>query len=97
MYELLDGEKKNKENPDTFEIPSMEERLAVVPGSWVQLMFYEEDADITERMWVKVTEVSPELSSLTGKLDNDPYRLTSISCDDEVEFERKHVIKILED
>ncbi|MEL6274771.1 MAG: DUF2314 domain-containing protein, partial [Bacteroidota bacterium] len=57
-WQLEDGEEYNRRYPDTFDIPSAEEKSAIKPGDLVKLMFAfgtAEDHDV-ERMWVTFKE-----------------------------------------
>ena len=87
-YQLIDAEKRHKQNSESFWIPSLEERQDIDVGQWVKLIFKGKEG--TERMWVKVT------GGLVGTLDNDPV-LLPLSHGDTVTFEYKHIIEILDD
>jgi uncharacterized protein YegJ (DUF2314 family) len=89
-YQLVDVEERNKNNPDTFWIPSLEDRQDIDVGQWVKLGF--KGKEITERMWVKVTNI---VGSLVGTLDNDPAVLP-IAHGDSIDFEPKHIMEILD-
>lgn len=56
-FELLDVEYKHNKHPDTFYIPTHEEKDLIVHGMWVKIiadwMNYE---DPDERFWVVITE-----------------------------------------
>lgn len=88
MIKLLDGIKRNKQHPDTFEIPTSEEKTALKVGDLVKLCFADK-----ERMWVVVTKVSK--TAIEGKLDNHPV-IVNMKLGDKVVFERKHIIGIME-
>lgn len=51
MYTLMDGVKQNKDCPETFEIPSKQEKEKLKVGEHVKLCF-EEFGQSSERMWV---------------------------------------------
>lgn len=89
-YQLIDVEERNKKHPDTFWIPSLEDRTDIDVGQWVKLIF--QGKEITERMWVKVTNI---VGSLVGTLDNDPAALP-ITHGDSIDFEPKHIMDILD-
>ena len=55
MFTLIDGEARHIAYPDTFHIPSMEERQKLEPGQYVKLGFQE--GENTERAWVQVKTV----------------------------------------
>lgn len=91
MFTLIDGVARNTEHPDTFEIPSEEERRAVKAGDLVKLGFLMEDEEIAgERMWVEITTVDPEL---TGTLANFPIVL-KMEWGDEVSFGFDNILSI---
>lgn len=90
-YQLLNAEEKSEANPDTFRIPSLEDRKAIKIGQWAKLVF--EGNEITERMWVLVTKVK---ENLVGILDNKPALLPMSRCD-VIEFEHKHIVAILDE
>ncbi len=93
MFTLIDGVERNAENPDTFEIPTLEERLAVQPGDYAKVGFECEDQDLGgERMWVQVERI--EDGQWIGTLANDPMVIPSLRFGDEVRFEAKHIIGI---
>lgn len=92
-YTLLDGEARNREYPDTFEIPSEAQRTTLVAGDLVKLCFKPGGPPFEggERMWVMVTEVVTR-GRYVGSLDNDPVVIQGLDLGDRVEFEAKHVI-----
>ena len=93
MYTLIDGVSRNAEHPDTFEIPSEEDRLAAKPGDFVKLGFEYEGEDFAgERMWVEIVHWSP----LRGTLANDPLG-DLLNYGDEIEFEVRHIIAVMDD
>jgi hypothetical protein len=96
-YILESGVDRNREHPNTFEIPSAEERENLKPGQLVKLMFritHERKVDV-ERMWVIVQEKHSRY--YVGKLDNDPYCTDQIKSGMRVRFEPQHVIQIWQD
>jgi uncharacterized protein YegJ (DUF2314 family) len=93
IYKLGNGEDLNRENPDTFYIPTREERESIKEGDTVKLMFiFEDENAMTERMWVQV--VSKAGNQYKGFLDNVPYSTDSIKAGDEVIFSPEHIIQI---
>ena len=93
-FTLIDGVTRNAENPDTFEIPTEEERRCVVPDDLVKVGFEMEDEDLGgERMWVEVTSVDGE--QFTGTLSNHPI-VIDLAFGDEVRFGLKHILSIYE-
>jgi len=75
-WQLRSGEALNERSPDTFVIPSAEERYSVQEGDFVKLIFDcgpspdDEMAPAGERMWVKVGHRSGPY--ITGALANNP-------------------------
>ena len=93
-YTLDNGAEIHGEFPETFEIPSQQERDSLRPGDLVKLVFrieFDEQAHV-ERMWVRVSEVNSK--SYVGVLDNDPYCTDEIRSGMRVEFHADHVIQI---
>ena len=91
MYTLIDGIDRNQKNPNTFQIPSKQDKSNLKVGDHVKLGF--EDVEGTERMWVKINHISGD--HFVGFLDNDPSFLKSIRHKDLVEFNSKHILSIL--
>jgi len=101
-WELDDAEPIAAEHPDTFYMPSLEERNALKPGQLVKLIFRiltvdeaGEEKLCVERMWVVVT--GREGKFYTGKLDNQPYCTHDMNPGMPLYFEARHVINIDED
>lgn len=88
-WKLRSGVKMHRNHPDTFQIPSDEEKAAIQPGDFVKLMFDAGDHG-TERMWVKVTSLDP----LAGTLANSPFGIPDLSFGDHITFAPKHIICI---
>ncbi len=96
-YILDDGEALNREHPDTFWIPSRNERGNLLPGELVKLIFRISlgAEERVERMWVIVKERLD--SGYVGELDNDPHCTTDLRSGAKVEFQPEHVIQIYEE
>jgi Uncharacterized protein conserved in bacteria (DUF2314) len=90
-WHLGSGVRRNREHPDTFQIPAEEERRAVVPGMDVKLMFEMRDG-WGERMWVTVIGLKGR--KLIGKLDNMPAGIPRRLEGDKIKFKREHIIDI---
>lgn len=77
----------NKEYPYTFYIPSLEVLDKLKVGDLVKLIFVtetkEDDGFRGERVWVEITKINGK--RLSGKLDNEPYRLP-LKIGDEISF-----------
>lgn len=93
-WRLQSGVEQNNRYPETFWIPSTEEKEAIQPGSIVKLFFTMNDG-WAERMWVKVEEIKP--THLVGTLDNEPVGIPRLHAGRKVRFRREHVINILDD
>jgi len=90
---LLDGVALNLENPDSFEIPSEEEKARVKVGDFVKIGFKHNAGPrgaliSAERMWVQVTGPG------VGVLDNDPV-VVFMTIGDKVKFKPKNILSIL--
>jgi Uncharacterized protein conserved in bacteria (DUF2314) len=90
-WHLSSGVKRNRKYPDSFQIPDEEDRLAVVPGLVVKLMFEMRDG-WGERMWVNVTAVKRR--HLVGTLINLPVGIPRLTAGDKIKFKRDHIIDI---
>lgn len=85
-YTLSDCAKTNAEHPDTFFIPTQEEKEAIRPGDSVKLVFLGTEGG--ERMWVRVTGKS------IGTLANNPFDPEVGAFGDTVQFEDRHILEI---
>jgi hypothetical protein len=90
-WHLGSGVRRNREHPDTFQIPAEDEREAVVPGMDVKLMF-ELRKGGGDRMWVTITGVKKR--KLVGRLVNLPAMIPRLMPGDEIKFKREHIIDI---
>ena len=96
-YTLSDGVKLHAENPDTFAIPSDEDKAAITRGSFVKLIFSpteKSDDTMPERMWVEVTHLDNGGERITGTLANNPLSLESPQYGDEIHFTPDNIIAI---
>lgn len=93
---LIDGVARNEENPDTFYIPSEEEKDMVKEGMLCKLGFETNDCEDCggERMWVVVTHKTE--GGFVGTLRNVPVFL-DMDFGDEVHFQRNNIIDITYD
>ena len=94
-WHLMNGVERNKKNPDTFHIPSEEEKDKVVVGQHVKLG-WETDLESQlsgERMWVIVTSIDG--TNYTGTLDNDPA-VVPLDVGAVLKFTRDNIISIWE-
>lgn len=93
-WHLESGVARNREYPATFSIPTEVQRLAIVPGVAVKLLFEMNDG-YGERMWVDVVAVKRR--ALVGKLGNTPALIPRLEPGDTVKFKRDDVIDIIWD
>ena len=73
---------------DSINKPDNKDIKRLQAGDYVQLVFQP-----GERMWVKITEIYDY--QFVGILDNEPIAVKSLKCGDRIDFEDKHIIKIL--
>jgi len=103
-WELLSGVAMNEHHPETYGIPSAEERSSVIPSDFVKLSFEitTEDPDAGglttagERMWVRVEgRYGPYI---WGKLSNDPISGHEYGLEHgaEIVFLPEHIIDIVD-
>lgn len=90
LEDKVDGVEVNRKHPDTFQIPTDEEKAAVKPGDYVKIGFNDHELEITEHMWVHVTGEGK------GILNNDPV-IVDMVIGDEVTFEPRHILGIITD
>ena len=100
-WRLLSAEEQNAAHPETFEIPSREDRESVPPGDAVKLLFDIEtrvDGKVfdrgVDRMWVLVK--SRAGNGYVGVLDNDPGTAKNLRLfvGDTLYFGPEHIIAI---
>ncbi len=97
-YKLIDGLQRHEANPNTFEIPSLEEKQELKAGDIVKLGFEAteefDDGPSGERMWVRTTKIKGD--DYEGTLSNDPVVIEDLKHGDKVIFNSKHIISIYE-
>ena len=89
IYTLVNAEELQHENPETFWLPSKEDRENLQPGDHVKLIF--NDGAQRERMWVQVGSVTEK--GYIGILWNNPI-LIDLEHGDVIEFGVKHITEI---
>ena len=96
-YKLDSGVDAQAESPETFRIPSTNDRESLGRGDFAKLIFRFSDGgrEFVERMWVRVEAVGPE--GYLGILDNDPCATREIRGGARVKFRADHVIQIQRD
>ena len=90
-WRLRNGVKQNAEYPETFWIPTDEEKADLVPGVAVKLMFQQSDG-WGERMWVEVDKIGR--CYLTGYLVNMPLDFPRLYPGRRIRFRRHHIVDI---
>ncbi|MBP3965026.1 DUF2314 domain-containing protein [Paenibacillus lignilyticus] len=98
-WSLEDVEKTSLLNPNTFFIPSQKERKKQKSGDLVRLRFVlshpSEDGPRAERMWVEITEKKLFSQKYKGILTNQPIYINSLHVGDKIEFQPKHIARII--
>jgi len=95
LFSLVSAEERHAESPDTFQIPSREEREGLCPGDHVKIIF-ETATGRPERMWVRVEDVGEDC--YLGSIANKPAFIPPhvLKFGDEIVFGPEHVASILE-
>tara|TARA_R110001583_G_scaffold188106_1_gene349775 strand:- start:203 stop:502 length:300 start_codon:yes stop_codon:yes gene_type:complete len=91
QWHLVDAVERNRQNPDTFEIPTKTDRESVKAGAFVKLIFEVPETG-GERMWVLVS--SALNGQVKGTVNNNPVTPGMPALGDQIEFEPKHIIAI---
>jgi hypothetical protein len=92
-WHLDGGLERNRMYPDSFWIPSGEEKGGLAPGDSVKALFQMNRDEWGERMWLTVIDVKRR--HLICQLDCHPLLIPRLNCGDEVKVKREHVIDIL--
>lgn len=98
-WELESAEERHALAPQSFHIPSRNERTALKLGQRVQLLFLMlvDGADPPEiqceKMWVTIDRITS--SGYLGILDSMPASSDALSPGDSVEFGPQHVCSVL--
>ncbi len=90
-WHIESGVERNREYPETFEIPDEEAKQTIEPGVVVKLLFEMRDG-WAERMWVEVVAVKRRHT--LGTLTNQPIGIPRLDYGDRVKFKRDHIIEI---
>ena len=94
-WHLIDADAVNRRHPETFEIPSENERRSLRHGDLAKLCFKCDPAVYgigAERMWVEVTSIKGR--NYIGNLVNDPIAVEVLEWGDQIAFSSKHVLDI---
>jgi hypothetical protein len=96
---LEDVEQTARQNPETFFIPSEQERKSKKVGASVRLHFLLKDPSgdqpRAERMWVTVTQAQGFLRPYKGILENAPVFIEDLKPGDEVTFKPCHIAQTI--
>lgn len=94
-YWLVNGEQMALLHPDTFEIPSRQERENMLPETNVKLEFRIKigESIFAERMWVIVEKNMGD--HYIGTLNNIPTSTNMLRVGDEVIFKPQHILRFL--
>lgn len=88
---LMDGVAMNKMHPDTFYIPSDNDKATLEIGDSVKLGL--EGGEMGERMWFTIISKDGK-GNFAGELDSIPVVYTALEPGDVMEFEAKNIIDI---
>lgn len=103
-YTLWNAEDRSREFPDTFEIPSEQDRLSL--DTWdVAKVIFDVPGYMPERMWVHVTKRHDSHGVwYEGQIGNHPLRVAltepnlawpvEVACGNPVRFEPKHIVDL---
>jgi hypothetical protein len=99
FLKLEDVEKTAKENPETFFLPSEEERRSQRVGNSVRLHFWLKDPTPdeprAERMWVTITQEQGLFRPYKGVLENAPAFIDDLEPGSEVTFKPCHIAQTI--
>ena len=90
-WHLLDGVKQNAEFPDSFDVPSEDDKAQLEPGDLVKAGFTM--SGWGERMWLEVRQVKRR--HLVCVLRSHPFAIPRLSCDAVVKVKRREIIDIV--
>jgi len=85
---FINGQEMNKQNPDTFHIPSQEELDTLKEGVFIKV------GHNAERFWAEITSIE-DSGSIYARVDNDLLNEHPFKCDDKILVENKHILDIL--
>lgn len=91
-WRLRSGMEMHRRSPETFWVPSEDEKVCIAPGMSVKLVFEMRDG-WGERMWVDVERVGRR--RLVGRLGNQPIGIPRLSRGDTVKFKLEDIIDIV--
>jgi uncharacterized protein YegJ (DUF2314 family) len=90
---VVDAFERNREYPDSFQIPSSAEVKKLDEGSFAKLVFQtNEKTPQSEKMWVRIIECQGD--NFVGELDTDSTIIPNLSVGQRVIFERRHIVAV---
>jgi hypothetical protein len=93
-YQLVNAIELNRRYPETFEIPSLDERQSLSHGDFAKIIFLREaNGRKEERMWVEVLELQSD-GTYIGRLDNVPSLFSNLKLNDRVAFGPENICDI---
>ena len=93
-HTLIDGVERNAAHPDTFDIPTADERQNIKAGTYVKVGF-DKAGGGGERLWVLVGgPLNDGTGNYVGLLANTPFFLDGLAWGDRVTFRPEHVLDI---
>ena len=87
MNDFIDAVQKNKEHPDTFNIPSKVELDKMEEGFHIKV------GHNGERFWAIVSSIE-ESGSIYATVDNDLVREQPFNLGDKILVERRHILDV---
>lgn len=87
---LIDVVAWERGRPESYDVPSFEERASLVPGDLAQLVF-----DGVEKSWVEVSRTShtPGGTYYSGSVVGKPSNV-ALKTGDRVDFRPRHVVDV---
>jgi hypothetical protein len=94
-FKFLDARAVNKENPETFHVPSTFELKAIEIGDNVKVCIWDEHNQ-PERLWVEITAINRiDGGSFQGELNNVPLGLEPLKYRDTLVFGPENILDIM--
>lgn len=96
MFTLLNGIELNTAHPNTFFIPSDEEKNELVPGDFVKIgVSFDSTSINTERFWLRVKTISTD--GVKGIVDNDLVftEMHGLDYQDEMSIKFENILSIM--
>ena len=92
-WHLTSGVEQNRRYPDTFDIPTLDDKAVIEPGDMVKAIFEMRRPERWgERMWVEVVKV--KRGHIMGHLHNQPVGIPRLDFGDKIKVRFDHIIDI---